>query len=54
MNCGSCLLEEIEYEVKFKGDLNHSILPDVKLVTQEQKLAYSHFMCHLHILRNYH
>lgn len=29
MNCKSCLLEKIEYEIKFEGNLNHSILPDI-------------------------
>jgi hypothetical protein len=29
MNCKSCLLERIEYEIKFTGDLNYSMLPEV-------------------------
>jgi EAL domain-containing protein (putative c-di-GMP-specific phosphodiesterase class I) len=29
MNCKSCLIEKVEYEVKFEGDLNDSMLPDI-------------------------
>jgi EAL domain-containing protein (putative c-di-GMP-specific phosphodiesterase class I) len=29
MNCKSCLLEKVEYEIKFTGDLNYSMLPDI-------------------------
>ena len=29
MNCTSCLIEEAEYEIMFKGDLNITMLPDI-------------------------
>ena len=29
MNCKSCLVEKVEYEIKFEGNFNHSMLPDI-------------------------
>ncbi|MHC0037979.1 EAL domain-containing protein [Pseudoneobacillus sp. C159] len=29
MNCKSCLVENLEYEIQFKGHFNHSMMPDI-------------------------
>lgn len=41
MTCKSCLIEEVEYEIKFEGKVNHSLLPDIVNHLRRRKVDVS-------------